>query len=157
MICDWKKDGLLLWHLQLFFMLGFLPTWIACHSITIAFEKVMAGPRQRRKDAAELQREAQADYSHRREIFDKFQTLTDWQKHFLESCFNRGTPQVDRVEIGQYEVVWRPEIEVLIDKCFVRKINYYKYEILPDVWRFMHENIDRERAEMYVNPPNDTL
>lgn len=88
-------------------------------------------------------------------MFDVLQSLTPFQINFLVQRLETGHPQVQNYEyeIGSYDAVWKPEIDVLINKRIVRQHGYGTYEVTPWYWDFLREHYDAETGHLTIDLP----
>lgn len=58
-------------------------------------------------------------------MMNAFERLSDWQKSFLIQAIRENKQQWQRHEMpGGFDFVWKPEVDVLITKGIVKKVNY---------------------------------
>lgn len=106
---------------MLMFGIVFLATWLVYSGAEACFKK-FASNRRARLSALEEEQDA------RRQL----EALTDFQKELLRSLTVETKTQIHAFEIGPFEVVWKPEVQVLVHKGILK---HYRredvYEIEP--------------------------
>jgi len=69
-----------------------------------------------------------------REIRETFNKLSDWQKDFLVMAVQSNQRQWRRYQMPSgYEIIWGPEVKVLLQKKIVRQIDYDVF-LIDDVF-----------------------
>ena len=58
-------------------------------------------------------------------VIEIFNQLSDWQKDFLERAVHNDKRQWQTYELpGGYDIIWKPEMEVLLQKRIVQQVGY---------------------------------
>lgn len=77
-------------------------------------------------------------------VFKTFQRLSEWQRAFLGKAINLNKRQWQRYEMPSgFDVIWVPEIDVLISKRIVRQVNYDVFLIDDEFFETLQE-LDRQ-------------
>lgn len=74
-----------------------------------------------------------------------FNRLSQWQKEFLMKAVRSNRQQFQNYEIGMIEAVWEPEIDVLIARRIIVKLNYSTYYINDEFFDALRENFCQQR------------
>lgn len=90
------------------FLLGFVLAHLICTAIGSIYRRRMQQMRTLRKK--------EQDYAEQVNVLN---SLSDWQKSFLVQAARSEQCQFHSSEIGEYEVLWRDEMDVLIQKGIV--------------------------------------
>ena len=72
-------------------------------------------------------------------ILNNLDTLTDWQRALLVRCVQENKPQIERYEIGEYEAVWKPQVDVLVNKGILTYHRGGVYEVNAPYYRMVQE------------------
>jgi len=113
--------------------------------IFILFEIICTKLSANKEEAKRLYNEFEMRKRKAEAIYNDLNSLSDWQKRFLLRNIMQGKSQVKSFEIGDYEAIWRPEMDVLVSKKIVTKFRYGIYEINPDYFDWhLHQSFLRK-------------
>jgi len=116
------------------FLITFLLVWL----IGTAFSSHQGRTnKERQRLAAAEKRQAH--------ILRAIESLTEWQQGFVLRYIVENTTQIQEFEVGEYHAVWKPEMEMLIQKGVIRRHRKARvYEIEPAYRDYLLEHWDQQ-------------
>lgn len=77
-----------------------------------------------------------------------FNTLTKWQRTFVLRFITENRMQIPEWEVGSYQAIWGPEMDVLVRKGIISSYGSGMYEIQRVYWDYLKQNWRPETGEL---------
>jgi hypothetical protein len=123
--------------LVLILVSAFLAAWLAITAVSALWGTLTGLRKARERERERL-----------KTIFSILQNLTDWQRSFLLRFVVEDRTQIPEWEIGGYQAVWGPEVEVLLAKGILIRYGSGVFELNPVFWAFLQNYWDPETSRL---------
>lgn len=91
------------------------------------------------------------------EMYQTASHLTKDQKKIVTKMIRNGKLCIDAFEIGEYEVIWKAEVDGLIKKKILRYMGHERYEMTESYYQFFLANIDFNNEILRHPTQTDTV